>query len=158
MRTRGFSLLETLMYIALFGVIMQGAFAGIVAISESAERNQAKAYIEEEGDFLVAKISYEISQASSTEISPEKSTQINLARDNGEDISIESNDGGLFITRGDSTPVEFSSNRVSVSDFVFKKVANGTTQSIVFSFTLQAPSEGGRLVSEDFTGSSFPNL
>ena len=52
----GFTLIEVLVYLALFGLIMSGAVVSAYQMFEASGRNQTRAMIQEEGDFIVAKI------------------------------------------------------------------------------------------------------
>src|SRR5258708_4700865 len=55
---KGFTLIETIIYLGLFALVMSGIIVSAYALVETAGRNQAKAVLQEEKDFLVAKINY----------------------------------------------------------------------------------------------------
>lgn len=57
-RQSGFTLVETMIYVALFAIIMSGAIVSIYGIIGSSARNQTKAMAEEEGSFLLGKIDW----------------------------------------------------------------------------------------------------
>lgn len=57
-RQSGFTLVETMIYVALFAIIMAGAIVSIYGIIGSSARNQTKAMAEEEGSFLLGKIDW----------------------------------------------------------------------------------------------------
>ena len=57
----GFTLIETLVYLALFSFLMTGIIVVVYSIFESSDRNQTKIMVQEEGNFLVAKISWALS-------------------------------------------------------------------------------------------------
>ena len=59
--TEGFTLIETVIYIALFAFIMTGALVSIYGILGSSARNQTKAMVQEEGSFLLGKIDWALS-------------------------------------------------------------------------------------------------
>ena len=160
MRTRGFSLLETLMYIALFALIMEGSFTGMLAISELAERNQTKAYLEEEADFIITKVSYEISNATTVSLSgPDATnTEINLTTAEGGNVSIELSGSALVIARGNNVGVPFSSSNVRTSKVAFATDSKDSSSPIYFAFSLQTESASGKIVSEDFSAVSYPAL
>lgn len=54
----GFTLIEVVIYLALFSIIMSGAIVSIYSIIESSGRNQTKAMVQEEGSFLLGKIDW----------------------------------------------------------------------------------------------------
>jgi hypothetical protein len=52
----GATLIETLMYIGLFGLVVTGVVASAYVLIETSDRNQTKVLLEEESAFLLAKI------------------------------------------------------------------------------------------------------
>jgi type II secretory pathway pseudopilin PulG len=58
---QGFTLVETIMYLALFSIFLLGTLEGASSLQTSAEKNQTLAVIQSEGDFAVERISYEAS-------------------------------------------------------------------------------------------------
>jgi type II secretory pathway pseudopilin PulG len=60
-RSQGFTLIETLVYLGLFAILIGGAFTAAYAIVESSGRAQTRTMIQEEGDFLIAKITWSLS-------------------------------------------------------------------------------------------------
>ena len=57
-RNKGFTLIETIVYLAIFAIIMTGTISSVYAIFSSSARNQTKALTQEEGSFLLAKIDW----------------------------------------------------------------------------------------------------
>jgi len=64
----GFTLIETVIYIALFALIMTGTIVSIYGILGTSSRNQLKAMVQEEGSFLVGKVDWNLNGAKSVEI------------------------------------------------------------------------------------------
>lgn len=62
MRSRGFSLIETLLYLALLSMLMTGGIAGAYASAESAERNREQARIEQDGSFLLKRLRWSLQE------------------------------------------------------------------------------------------------
>src|SRR4051812_3687096 len=60
---RGFTLIETLVYLALFTLIIGGFGSASYMLFETNDRNQTKAMLQEEKDFLIGKIEWELSGA-----------------------------------------------------------------------------------------------
>lgn len=60
---RGFTLIETLVYLALFALVIGGLVAAAYGLFETSDRNQTKAMMQEEENFLVGKINYALSGA-----------------------------------------------------------------------------------------------
>ena len=68
--TRGFTLIETLVYLALYTIIIGGTLAAAYGMVESAARNETMAMVEEEGNFLIGKIDWILADTVSVQ-SPE---------------------------------------------------------------------------------------
>ena len=60
---RGFTIIEMLVYVCVFGIIMAGAIVSVYALASSDARNQTKAMVQEEGSFLIGKIDWALSGA-----------------------------------------------------------------------------------------------
>ncbi len=56
--TRGFTLIETIIYLALFSILMGGAVVTAYNLFESSSRAHTIAMIQEEGDFLLGKVDW----------------------------------------------------------------------------------------------------
>jgi ABC-type amino acid transport system permease subunit len=154
---RGFSLLETLMYLCLFALVMEGTLSSIFSITESANRNATKAYIEQEGDFIEEKIDYEISQASLVYVSKSSNSQLNLVSVTGTTTSLQAS-GDFFTIIRSGVSIPFSSNLVRVSNVSFSIVKISSLYEIFTTFALIAKSNSGQESSEDFESISYSHL
>jgi prepilin-type N-terminal cleavage/methylation domain-containing protein len=56
---RGFTLIETIIYLALFSIVIGGALAATTVLFEGAGRNTTEARLQEEGTFMLEKIAYD---------------------------------------------------------------------------------------------------
>lgn len=56
----GFSLIETLVYLGLVSLLITGTLVSAYAVQESAERYQHLAYLEQEGLFIMRRLSWSI--------------------------------------------------------------------------------------------------
>src|SRR5438105_3614795 len=59
----GFTLIETLVYLALFALMIGGIVAASFLLFESSDRNSEKARLQEEKNFIVGKIDWALSGA-----------------------------------------------------------------------------------------------
>jgi prepilin-type N-terminal cleavage/methylation domain-containing protein len=59
--SKGFTLIEVVIYLALYAIIMTGALVSMYSIFGSSARNQVKAIVQEEGTFLIGKIDWALS-------------------------------------------------------------------------------------------------
>ena len=65
-KQNGFTLIEVLVYIALFGIMMLGIVGVTYAILESTGKGQSRIVMQEVGDFLMGKINWALTGATTT--------------------------------------------------------------------------------------------
>jgi prepilin-type N-terminal cleavage/methylation domain-containing protein len=155
---RGFTLLESLIYIALLGVIMSGAFAGIELITESTGRSQAQALLEIEGNFLMKKIAYAI-QHSQKILVPEQvasSNQLSLVTDLGAADTLYLQNSALIYDEH-ADPLPLSNNEVMLTQLLFRRTVSmpGDPESIQTTFRISTKSSNGQVFYEDFSSTSY---
>ncbi|MDB5245564.1 MAG: hypothetical protein JWN90_669 [Parcubacteria group bacterium] len=83
-RSSGFTLIETLIYIALFALIVLGAFSSISMIQTSSERSRSEALLIEDAAFIGDRLQT-LLEASSTRVEQDEDLVTSLA---GEDTSV----------------------------------------------------------------------
>ena len=66
----GFTLIEVIIYLALFSILIGGALVSAYSLIESNERNQTKAIVQNEGAFVLAKIDWALSGIQSVDQPP----------------------------------------------------------------------------------------
>lgn len=138
--TAGFSLLELMIYLALFGMLMSGVLVTVFAIIKSNEANIASVGVQEEGTFINRKLSWAVSGATSvTLISP---TSISVVRpDLGAQspLVISESDTEITISRGGASPVPLSTSRYKVSNtnFTVMPTAGGVPTSVKVTYNIE---------------------
>lgn len=141
MSNRGFTLLETLIYIALFGLLMSGAIVGVYNLLEGGARTTDAAAIQEEGTFLSRKISWALSGASAVAIGGGGSTLSITRPDLGvqSPLLIAGASNAVTISRGGSVAVQLTNDRFAVTalTFVHTAASGGRPASVATSFVVQ---------------------
>lgn len=66
MKNKGFTLIEVVIYIALFSIIITGAFVTAYNLFENTSKLESNSYIQNEGNFVMKKIEWALSGISST--------------------------------------------------------------------------------------------
>lgn len=69
MKHQGFTLIETLVYLGLFALIIGGLVSASYMLFETSDRNQTKAMMQEEGNYIMAKVVRALDNASSAAVS-----------------------------------------------------------------------------------------
>ena len=117
--TRGFTLIETLIYLALLGVLTTGAIAALYSVQDAVAGGQTAAGVEDEGGFVLAKIRWAIASADALSVS-----------DTGEMLTVRRSDaptklvfflqgGTVYITEEDGADLPLTSARVTASGLSF---------------------------------------
>lgn len=165
---RAFTIIETIVYLALFSILIGGAVVGAYNIFDSAGRDQAHAILQEEGNFLIGKINWAISGSSSvnapgggqygSSLSVNKVTGLNGS---GQPIvttvviSLPTVPGNAQIQNGTNPLQNLNNTNVTVTQLRFLHTlptGNGVIpESVEASTTLTARTPNGMVLSEDFS-------
>ncbi len=141
----GFTLVEMLVYLALFSLLMSGTVVGSYNLLEGGSRNKIAVGIQEEGMFLTRKINWALTNASAVSASS-GGTRLTITRpDLGAQSPLIIAGTGTKITlkRGASVPIELNSDRYVVTSptagtlFSVQSAASGRPPSVMVSFEIQ---------------------
>jgi len=161
-KAAGFTMIEILIYLALFGIMLGGAVLAAYSLLESSGRNQARAVLQEEGDFLVNKINWALSNISSVQTPTSSSLCITELDSTIGTITIDLPAAGsdMRLTRsatcGTGTPNNLNNANVKVSGLSFVHQGSGTNpEQVNTNFTLSANTPTGQAVTETFQNTKF---
>lgn len=153
---RGFTLIETMVYLALYAILIGGAITAAFGMFESAERNQMKAMVELEGIYLIGKIDWALTGATTVDVSPTGTLYVNRSGISASDnpLIFDVAGGMLRLTRGAGIVQSLNNTNVSVGSLTFVHATSsgdGTNpESIKASFSLNARTPNGLLYSQNF--------
>jgi prepilin-type N-terminal cleavage/methylation domain-containing protein len=142
--SRGFTLLETLIYIALFSILMSGAMVASYNLLEGGGRNEKAIGIQEEGTFINRKINWALTGASVVTASPDGTTLTMTRPDLGAQspLVITADGSTVSIARGGGVSTPLNAERFPIANptsgkiFVIQPGAGGKPPSITISFTI----------------------
>lgn len=147
----GFSLIEIIIYLALFSIIMSGSVVTVYQIIQNSNSLQTKVILEEEGNFILAKLNWALTgaQANTNIESPgvgiSSSTLIiktlpgNILR-----AQADLNNGNIRFNGGTGNLLELNPERITVTSLNFSQPVAGEIQASV---TLTALSNDGKIFS-----------
>ncbi len=133
----GFTLLETVIYIALFGILMSGAVTASYQLLDGGNRNKMAVLIQEEGTFLNRKINWALMGATSAVVSGGNTltiTRPDLGSESPLVITENGNAMTLKRTGGSAVPLSSDIFKITNTSFVIEPAALGKPQSITASF------------------------
>ena len=164
---KGFTLIEAIVYLALFSLLMGGAVITSYDLFESSGRGGAHATLQEEGNFLLAKISWALSgaQAVTTPAAPASacsapSSTLTVSKWDSSVGSVSIQQSGTNATLGrllTGVTLLLNSPGVQISNLSFIHCWGGGSNpdSIETSFTLSTRNTNGMPLSQDFSSTEY---
>ena len=120
---RGFTLVETLVYIALLGLIMGGVLMASYNLLEGAGKVSSSAMIQEEGNFVLRKINWALTNVQSIN---------NPLSGYANSLSITKFDGTQIDIRLNTTNRSIEMRQVGVSQFASTTTSNVQVSALQF--------------------------
>lgn len=141
----GFTLIEIIIYIALFSIVIGGGMVATYSIIQSTDNGTNHVILQEEANFLLRKINWALTGAISFTIG----SNLSIAKD-GTTLVFDLNSGNMRLTKGGVISI-LNSSSISVSNLTFTPVgANGITTT----FTLTTV-QNGRNTSQDYSTTKY---
>ncbi len=163
---KGFTLIEVIVYLALFALILGGAVISAYNVFESSGRGGSRGMLQEEGDFVMAKISWALSGASAI-ASPAivtlpcsaTSDTLSVSKwDSAVDpVAITLTGTNATISKKGAAAVPINSSSVQISNLRFKHcwLGGANPDSLEASFTVNMRTPQGAFVSQDFSNTEY---
>jgi prepilin-type N-terminal cleavage/methylation domain-containing protein len=158
----GFTLIEVVMYLALFAILFGGAVLAAYNVIEGSGKNQTRAQLQEEGDFLAGKLAWVLSgaQTVTTPITGSQASILSLTKYGGTTWTVNANGANMELQTASGTfPLNSSAIQLAPGTLRFTHTASsggGTNpESVTTAFTLTAKSPGGADMRQDFTTTTY---
>jgi type II secretory pathway component PulJ len=161
---RAFTLLEVIIYLALFSMIMGGAAVSVFYIFDAADRAHTESVLENESDFILGKIDWMLSSAESittpiANSSGSTLTIVSLEPTLDDPVSIFLQGSNVSLTHGTHPQAILNSIDVSVTSLTYSHhVGSGigyNPEYIETVLTLSARTKTGREIYHTATGTSY---
>lgn len=149
---RGFTLLEVVVYLGLYAMLFFGVLVGVYALKASHERNIAIEEVDEEGNYIAAKIDWILEHTAAVEESETSGPVITVSETDGTTVTISAGRGNVSINR-DGVPGEPLAPDVTVTDLSFARThaSDGSGDRVAAVFTVSAATSQGAVVSRVFS-------
>ena len=115
---KGFTLIEVIIYIALFSLLMGSAFITAYQLIDGSNNLSSKNTTEEEGNFVMRKINWALTSAESFTISGGDEVQINRYS-NPTTVEIKLETGAILLKRNSVLFVALTTDNVDVTALQF---------------------------------------
>jgi len=140
MNMRAFTLIETLVYIALWSFIMSGVMLAVYGIAQNSDLFSRRSHASEEGEFVVAKLKWALGNASSvTTPASGYSSTLNITENDGTVIEMRLSGSAVEMRVGGGAYEPLTTANVSVSALGFMRIP-GTPTGIEASTTISGVS------------------
>ena len=157
MKQRGTTIIEVLVYLALFGIVMGGVVVTSFHIYESSHKTHAVIAIVDESEFIKSKINWILSESNFVH-SPQKNTSSpvlsvqSLRTDYANPVRIFVSDQALLIQYGISTAIPISKSTIKISDLSFDYAEDAVLSQlfIKMKYTLSAHTTNGMQIIQEF--------
>ena len=135
---RGFTLLETVVYIALLGFILTGAVASSYKLVSNSSKIDASNNITEEGSFFIKKLSWTLSGANTIAAPNGWGNALMVTRYDGIVVEIRQNAGAIEMRENSAvyTSLTSADARVSSVSFHFISAVNNSPAGLEASTTI----------------------
>lgn len=160
----GFTIIELLVYLALFAIIMGGAISAAFSVVEANARNSTLALLQGEGDFLLGKIGWVVSgaQAITAPAVGTPGNTLSVAKWDttiGNPLVVTVQGTDLTLSRQGNPAKILNNSNVLVSNVQFSHInASGDgidPEQVVVSFTLTSHTNSGLTLSKDFSNTIY---
>ena len=153
-KNRGFTLIEVVIYLALFTIIIGGGMVSTYSIIESTNAGSNQVTLQEEANFLLRKVDWALIGASSVSVIISPPTLI-VTKTGLPTLLFDLNSSNLRLTRGGASPVILNSSNTKVSNLSFTHITGGgKPDAITTTFTLTT-AQNGRNTSQIFTTTKY---
>ena len=150
----GFTLIEVIVYLALFAILFCGVFVAAFSVIESSGKNQSRAMMQEEGEFLLAKINWAVSNAESVQVPEEGHLRATVSGDN---LEFQQDGDYLILKRNDDSGEPLNNSAVQVINLFFVDIfATGNGEKgINYGFDLNSNTPNGMSLTSHFESTAY---
>lgn len=155
----GFTLIEALVYIALFAIIIGGGMVAVYQIIESTNASYNHVILQEEANFLFRKINWALTGAERVE-SPSSNQLVISDKPGFPPLTFTQNGDKLTLQRSTNAAVELNSGSIAVlgSSLSFTGIditpTDGVFEGVTTIFTLETE-QNGRQASQNFSTTKY---
>ncbi len=120
---KAFTLIETLVYLALFIIIIGGMLVAVFQIIESSNKTETKIIVQEEANFLLRKLDWALTGASSVSQPPSGSSGaiLRLSKD-GHTLQFDLSGNFMRLQRDSAATQALNSSNVTITNLSFQHI------------------------------------
>lgn len=149
LKNSGFTLIETIIYIAIIGLVITSFIFFSISVSDSRNKNYVVQEVQANARVALNLISQIIRQASDANIN---NGSLFLTMDdenkNPTIINLNQDDGSLMIKQGVGDPIEINSNNIKVTQLIFTNLTKDSAEreNIRIQMTVEYDNESSDII------------
>ncbi|MDO8529911.1 MAG: prepilin-type N-terminal cleavage/methylation domain-containing protein [bacterium] len=153
---KGFTLIETIIYIALFAMVIGGGLVAAHQIVQATDASYNHIILQEEANFMFRKIDWALTGATSISASGSTLTVFKLISGVSTPLVFTLSGSDITLQRGGAPASILNSSSIGASSVLFAKTTgiNGKPDSIASSFTLTTI-QNGRPATQTFNFTKY---
>jgi prepilin-type N-terminal cleavage/methylation domain-containing protein len=150
----GFTLIESIIYLALFSIVIAGGMIAAYGIIQSSDNGSNHITLQEEANFILRKINWAMTGSNTiTVISSPPS--LSVTKSGLPILLFDMSSSDLRLTRGSGSPITLNSSNIKISNLSFVKITgSGKTDAVATSFTLTT-FQNGRNIAQNFSTTKY---
>lgn len=136
---KGFTLIETLVYIGLFVLLVGGGMATAYNIFSSNATLQSKIFAEQEGEFVLGKLNWILSSTASTSLNPSP-LKLTVTRPSGTfEVTYDQTSKQVILKQDSGSPKPLNSTASRVEAFTISKTETpGLPDQVNIAFNIES--------------------
>ncbi len=157
MKQQGFTLIEVLVYLALFAVLFGGTLASVHVLISGSNKNQSVITLQQEGEFLMGKLNWALAGASSLTVNSATQITINKFDYGSNPVVFDLNSNKLRISQASGAFVNLNSDNANITNLTFTDIPalGAKPQGLKTLFTIQTLTSNGFSVSKVFETTKY---
>ena len=122
---KGFTLIESIVYIALLGFLMSGVLLSVFSISQNSSLFTAKTTSSDEGAFVIGKLNWAFSDLDSiTTPTSGYGQSLTIVRNDGTQVDVRLSGGVLQMKVGSGSYIALTTSNVQVTSLGFQNITS----------------------------------
>ena len=120
--SRGFTLIETIVYIALLGLLMAGVLGSVYQLLEGGASLNTKTTVQDEGNFVLRKIDWALTGALTVFIP--NASELSITKYDGTTVDIQLSAGAVLMQANGTALLPITTGNVVVSNVQFQLIGS----------------------------------
>lgn len=151
-KQQGFTLVETLLYLGLFGLLMTGIVVSAYSMFELTGRTQSRAMLTSEGNFLLGKVNWAMNGAMSVTIGSSPLSLTITRASSPNTVKFDLSSTNFQLQRDLNTPVVLNNSNVKLQNLSFTKSGIfPAPEKVTVAFDLVTNTPDGKSVTQNFS-------